>query len=194
MQSIKRPKDPGPLIPAYAAAIDAAGMVICSWHTAPRVLEHLGWTGRSVRQVVGWQDPAAAAADFPPLPRQLPVHVERANDREHPEAEGAPTLDQVRRLLDAARPAEPGLLMVCCHAAVARSTATALAIMVARHGAGEADLLVERILALRPGAAPNRLILRHAEAVLGIRGEALLAAVRRSPTMQENLMRPDPLD
>jgi predicted protein tyrosine phosphatase len=80
-------------------------------------------------------------------------------------------------------------LLVHCFAGVSRSTALGYAILVDRAGprADEAALL-DQLLALRPQACPNRLLVRHADALLGRDGR-MVRAVEAHPTIIETRRR-----
>lgn len=91
--------------------------------------------------------------------------------------------------LDFARRHVGRRLLIHCFAGVSRSTALAFAILVDRHdGVGDEGLLLETLLALRPQACPNRLVVQHADALLG-RGGRMIEAVERHPVIQETRRR-----
>ncbi len=74
-------------------------------------------------------------------------------------------------------------LLIHCFAGISRSTALAYAILVDRHRAqADESALLERLLALRPQACPNRLMVRYADALLGRDGR-MIAAVEDHPTI-----------
>lgn len=82
----------------------------------------------------------------------------------------------VAEAVEFAREHAGGSLLVHCYHGVGRSAGLAYAIIADRLGAGsEADALA-RLLAARPQACPNRMVVRAADAVLG-RGGALTAAL-----------------
>src|SRR6185295_3953560 len=58
-------------------------------------------------------------------------------------------------------------LLIHCFAGVSRSTAIAYAILIDRAGeAADARGVLDQLLAMRPQACPNRLMVRHADALL----------------------------
>jgi predicted protein tyrosine phosphatase len=80
-------------------------------------------------------------------------------------------------------------LMIHCFAGISRSTALGYAILVDRAGPrADEGALLERVLALRPLACPNRLIVRHADALLGRDGR-MVQAVDAHPTIRETRRR-----
>lgn len=80
-------------------------------------------------------------------------------------------------------------LLIHCFAGVSRSTALAYAILVDRARARDDERAVlERLLALRPQACPNRLMVRHADELLGRAGR-MLAAVEAHPIIMETRRR-----
>jgi len=69
-------------------------------------------------------------------------------------------------------------LLIHCHAGISRSTA-AMASLLAQSDPDEAeDRIFERLVAIRPQAWPNSLMIGHADHLLG-RGGRLSAALRR---------------
>jgi len=159
--------------------------------------------------ICGWIDACERAADFEavisiespdatPDNGQLrrfraahePAHkVLRFFDIEDPRQWAAPARRHVRAGLAFARRTAGRRLLIHCHAGVSRSTALAYAILVDRHGArADEAALLEEILALRPQACPNRLVVRHADALLG-RGGRMVAAVESHPLVRETRRR-----
>jgi predicted protein tyrosine phosphatase len=119
-----------------------------------------------------------------------PAHkVLRFHDIENPHGPYPPRRHHVRAGLDFARRQAGRRLLIHCHAGVSRSTALAYAILIHSHHAigGEAAML-ERILALRPQACPNRLVVRYADELLGCDGR-MLRAVEEHPVIQETRRR-----
>jgi predicted protein tyrosine phosphatase len=119
-----------------------------------------------------------------------PIHkVLRFHDIESRRDPHPPLRHHVRAGLAFARRHAGRRLLIHCHAGVSRSTALAYAILVHRAGpdCDEARVL-ERILELRPQACPNRLVVRHADVLLG-RGGRMLRAVEAHPVIQETRRR-----
>ncbi len=114
-----------------------------------------------------------------------PAHkVLRFYDIEDPKQAASPARHHVRAGLDFARRQAGRRLLIHCHAGVSRSTALAYAILVDRQGAVDDERrLLERILEVRPQACPNRLMIRHADALLD-RGGRMIRAVDEHPVIQ----------
>ena len=99
------------------------------------------------------------------------------DDIEEPSYDRSPTKEHVERILDWAKnlPVDT-VLLVHCEAGVSRSTAAALAILVQYHGLEQIDKCVDLLFGVRPEAAPNRLIARYADEILGCNGRLVAAA------------------
>lgn len=66
-------------------------------------------------------------------------------------------------------------LLVHCYAGISRSSAAALALSAQAMGVHCATEAMAFVRGIRPGCMPNRLLVRHADALLGHRGELLQA-------------------
>jgi predicted protein tyrosine phosphatase len=90
--------------------------------------------------------------------------------------EGA-TDEDVRRIVQLAEElrAESGTLLIHCEAGVSRSTATALIMYACWLGKGREDEAMERVIAQRPYAIPNRRMVALADRLLGLDGRLLQA-------------------
>jgi predicted protein tyrosine phosphatase len=119
-----------------------------------------------------------------------PAHkVLRFFDIEDPRQPSAPARHHVRAGLLFARQHAGRHMLIHCHAGVSRSTALAYAILIDRHDAvGDERAMLERILEIRPQACPNRLVVRHADALLGCAGR-MIQAVEDHPVIQETRRR-----
>jgi predicted protein tyrosine phosphatase len=119
-----------------------------------------------------------------------PAHkVLRFYDIDDPRQKAAPARHHVHAGLRFARRHAGRHMLIHCQAGVSRSTALAYAILVDRHDAvGDERAMLERILALRPQACPNRLVVRHADALLGCAGR-MVQAVEEHPVIQETRRR-----
>lgn len=78
----------------------------------------------------------------------------------------APTIDQVRKIIEIGRMARGKRLLVHCHQGQSRSAAAALAILCDRLGPGHEEEAVRQLVVARPSAVCNRLVLRHADVLL----------------------------
>ena len=90
--------------------------------------------------------------------------------------EGA-TEDDVRRIIELAEQlrSEGGTLLIHCEAGVSRSTATALIMYAHWLGPGREDEAMERVIAQRPFAIPNRRMVALADVLMGLNGRLLRA-------------------
>ena len=91
----------------------------------------------------------------------------------------APTREDVEHLLSFGREASEtpeAHLLVHCRAGVSRSTAAAALILMQANPDWSAGAAFEAIVAIRPRAWPNLLILEFGDAVLGRNGEIVAAA------------------
>ena len=93
--------------------------------------------------------------------------------------EGATEAD-VRRIVELAQHlrSERGTLLIHCEAGVSRSTATALIMYAYWLGYGREDEAMQRVLAQRPYALPNRRMVALADRLLGLDGRLLEARDR----------------
>ena len=92
-------------------------------------------------------------------------------DIEYPHPQG-PTPERVKDGLSfLLHYANQGPVIVHCRQGKARSTAMALGFMAATAAPGtDADDLITQLKTMRPAAAPNILVVRYADAVLGLKG------------------------
>ena len=90
--------------------------------------------------------------------------------------EGA-TVEDIRRIVQLADQlrSESGTLLIHCEAGVSRSTATALIIYACWLGQGREDEAMERVIAQRPYAIPNRRMVALADRLLALEGNLLRA-------------------
>jgi predicted protein tyrosine phosphatase len=90
--------------------------------------------------------------------------------------EGA-TLEDIRRIVQLAEQlrSERGTLLIHCEAGISRSTATALIIYACWLGQGREDEAMERVVAQRPYAIPNRRMVALADRLLALEGNLLRA-------------------
>ncbi len=87
----------------------------------------------------------------------------------------AATKDEVRFLLMKGREHTASKLLVHCHQGQSRSAAVALGIIADRLGKGAERDAVSALLAIRPTAVCNSLVLAHADSLLGRNGELVAA-------------------
>ncbi len=159
--------------------------------------------------VCGWDDACTRATEFDavisiespgstPSNGQLrrftkahePAHAVLCfHDIDDPYGPTPPRRRHVRDGLVFARRHAGRRLLIHCYAGVSRSTALAYAILIDHHRAvGDEARILDGLLAIRPQANPNRLIVRYADALLGCDGR-MIRAVERHPTILETRKR-----
>lgn len=93
--------------------------------------------------------------------------------------DGGPLVVTKHQIADAiafSKEIEEGMsLLVHCHAGRCRSPAVALAILADRLGPGREEAAVEEMLRIAPRAAPNLVVLRLADQILGREGKLIAA-------------------
>jgi predicted protein tyrosine phosphatase len=87
----------------------------------------------------------------------------------------APQVEQIRSIIEIGRRHQGKRLLVHCFQGQSRSAGAALAIFADRLGAGKEKEAVTRLLDVCPLAVCNRVVLQHADHLLG-RGGAIMAA------------------
>lgn len=110
-------------------------------------------------------------------------------EQPHPQGPGAQHVRAALNHFDKLLPeGSDAAFIVQCRKGKARSTGMALALLRHRAGAGAEAAALSRLLAIAPEAAPNLLVVRHADAVIGCGGR-LEAAVAGHPDITERRMR-----
>jgi predicted protein tyrosine phosphatase len=95
-----------------------------------------------------------------------------------------PAADHVERLLAFSRGWEGDApLLIHCWAGISRSMASAFAVLCDRLGPGEEIAIARAMRRRAPHAAPNRLLVRHADALLGRDGRMVAAADSMGPAL-----------
>lgn len=129
--------------------------------------------------VITLEDPACRPGDRLRFNRRpAPAHMVLAFEDVDDDTLGVrvATREQVADALAFAREHAAGALLVHCFHGVGRSAAIALAILAERAGPGGEPAALKRLLAIRPEATPNLVVVKRADEILG-RGGALVAAV-----------------
>lgn len=139
-------------------------------------------------QATGASHVITVMADVAQVKRPPSIHRDRhlviSMDDIIEEAEGftAPALDHVERVLDFGRSWDRAAPMVIhCYAGISRSTASAFAIACALNPNRREDEIALRIRSASPFAHPNRLIVTHADRLLGREGRMLRALDEMGP-------------
>lgn len=139
--------------------------------------------GAPISALISWETPGVTPDGLSPRfargqgPRHL---VLPADDITDPGRPLAPRQHHVKAAIRFARVFEARRILVNCHMGISRSTATALAILADRLGAGREEEAVERVCRIRSVSTPNRLIVALADEFLE-RDGALVEAVARHP-------------
>ena len=85
-----------------------------------------------------------------------------------------PTKKQIQQLIQFIKGIKaPAKLLFHCHAGISRSTAAALVAICIHHKTDSPASWMERLLAIRPEAFPNSLMLKYADELLGLGGELI---------------------
>jgi len=88
----------------------------------------------------------------------------------------APDKSHIEELLGFARSWDrTAPFLVHCWAGISRSTAAAYIVMCDLHGPGHEDTIAQALRIRAPHAQPNRLMIRHADAVMGRDGRMIAA-------------------
>jgi predicted protein tyrosine phosphatase len=106
------------------------------------------------------------------LPNQTRLHVAYFHDTSSEEpGRRAPVEDDLRQILSFAADLKPeASVLIHCWAGISRSTAVAFAILCQSTGPGRETDCIESILAIRPQAFPNALIVELADRILQRKG------------------------
>jgi predicted protein tyrosine phosphatase len=163
MSETQYPSRCGTAPPAVVCGLDELGLHSCG--TVTHVLSILD---------PGQPEPPALASCRTDQLLRLRFH----DAIEHSPGVNLPTIDDVSAILAfGARLAAGVPLLVHCHFGISRSAA-AMAMLIARESALAGDEVFARLLRIRPRAWPNSLMIRHADDLLGRRGELITALGR----------------
>jgi predicted protein tyrosine phosphatase len=107
---------------------------------------------------------------FSNVARRLRLHF-----ADHVDGECCPTKDDVRRIIELAESlrTSAGKVLIHCEAGVSRSSAAALIMYAYWFGAEREREALERVLAQRPIARPNRRMVAFADELLGCGGRLM---------------------
>ncbi|WP_149470001.1 hypothetical protein [Roseomonas genomospecies 6] len=155
-------------------------LLICGCLAVQSAMAAAARAGQPIAAVLSLQSPGAVdggggAPRVGTVP-QLVIECEDTADAAHPRA---PRQHHVEAALGFARQ-HGGRLLIHCHLGIARSTAMALAVVADGLGPGREAEALDRVLAARPCATPNPLIVALSDRLLD-RGGALTAVVEGHP-------------
>ncbi len=139
-----------------------------------------------VAAVLSIEHPAVVADDTGYAPRleNTPQKILCFWDAETPVANG-PDIAQVKAGLDfALEHIVRGPVLIHCHAGKARSAALALGVLSHIHPDWDENKLIDTLLAIRPIAAPNIIVVDMVDQLTGRNGK-LLDAVKNHPVLKE---------
>lgn len=101
---------------------------------------------------------------------------------EHVEGSIAPTSDHVANILSFAQGwKRTAPLLVHCWAGISRSTAAAFIMLCDIHGHGHEDAIARALRGRAAHAQPNKLMVRHADALMGREGRMIAAVEAMGP-------------
>lgn len=163
---------------------DDADLVVCGYLMVRPAIAACARVGAPVGAVLSLETPGATALEgrAPRLDprREPPQRVVGFDDVDQPRSRAAPTARAVEDGLRFLRAHAGKKVLVHCHVGLSRSTAMAYAMMADRLGPGREAEALARVVAVRPVATPNRLVVSLADAALG-RGGDLVAALEAHP-------------
>lgn len=156
--------------------------------------------GKTVAGVISLEHPGAETPERGKAPRLVEALGASWQQRQliltmwdveqpHPQGPSAQHLRAAVAHFDRLMPEGSDAVFIAqCRKGKARSTGVALALLRHRAGPGTEDAALKRLLQIAPEAAPNLLVVRHADAVIGCGGR-LEAAVAGHPDITERRLR-----
>lgn len=164
--------------------IQETGLAILPWMHVDPVIDILNQQNIDISCLISWEH-LQAEADESVVPQKdtIPHLKITAYDTEDPQEKGAPQFLQVVFALGFAS-AHKGITIINCHAGKSRSTAFAYALLCHRMGPGKEEQAMKQVLTLRPNAAPNILIVKHADDFLKRNGK-MVETILNDPGLSE---------
>jgi predicted protein tyrosine phosphatase len=146
-------------------------IIVCPLHAVPRLVD--GGDITHVMSLLGPETPHLTLARLQPKCHlQLTFH----DIAEPVDGFTAPGREHVEQMLDFVTTWQPpASLLIHCWAGISRSTAAAFAAMCALKSEEDEAEIAWTLRRMAPTASPNRLIVKHADQILGRRGRMIAA-------------------
>ena len=146
-------------------------IIVCPLHAVPRLVD--GGDITHVMSLLGPETPHLTLARLQPKCHlQLTFH----DIAEPLDGFTAPGREHVEQMLDFVTTWQPpASLLIHCWAGISRSTAAAFAAMCALKSEEDEAEIAWTLRRMAPTASPNRLIVKHADLILGRRGRMIAA-------------------
>jgi predicted protein tyrosine phosphatase len=146
-------------------------IIVCPFHAVPRLVE-----GGKITHVMSLLGPETPHLSLNRLQPDCHLCLTFHDIAEPLEGFTAPGRDHVEQILDfAATWQPPAGLLIHCWAGISRSTAAAFAAMCALNPEHEEAEIAWDLRRMAPTASPNRLMVMHADELLGRRGRMIAA-------------------
>ncbi|HUF45548.1 MAG TPA: protein tyrosine phosphatase [Aestuariivirgaceae bacterium] len=146
-------------------------IIVCPLHAVPRLVD--GGDITHVMSLLGPETPHLTLGQLQPKCHlQLTFH----DIAEPVDGFTAPRREHVEQMLDFVTTWQPpASLLIHCWAGISRSTAAAFAAMCALKSDEDEAEIAWTLRRMAPTASPNRLIVKHADQILGRRGRMIAA-------------------
>jgi predicted protein tyrosine phosphatase len=146
-------------------------IIVCPFHAVPRLVE-----GGDITHVMSLLGPDTPHLALDRLHPERHLRLTFHDIAEPLDGFTAPRREHVERILDFATNWQPPAgLLIHCWAGISRSTAAAFATMCALKPEHDEAEIAWDLRRMAPTASPNRLMVRHADEVLGRRGRMIAA-------------------
>jgi predicted protein tyrosine phosphatase len=146
-------------------------IIVCPFHAVPRLVE-----GGEITHVMSLLGPETPHLTLDRLQPKCHLRLTFHDIAEPLDGFTAPRREHVEQILDfTATWQPPAGLLIHCWAGISRSTAAALAAMCALYPEQDEAEIAWDLRRMAPTASPNRLMVRHADEVLGRRGRMIAA-------------------
>lgn len=170
--------------------IQKYGLIILPWIHVDDAIDLFDEKGIDIASIISWEHPNAEKDESVVPQKEFIPHIKiTAYDTEDENDEFSPTYQQVVFALGFAS-ANKGIVIINCHAGKSRSTAFAYAFLCHKMGPGHEEEALKIILELKPNAAPNILIVKHADQFLNRKG-AMVQAILDHPVIADSREKAD---